>query len=217
MRQAIAYYRVSTKGQGESGLGLEAQKTAIEAYAKSAGVNIATCYTEIESGKLADRPELGKALAHARRKKAVLVAKLDRLARNVAFLSRIMDSGCEFAAADMTGPHTLILRGHDFLLHHKYGRPGTYHVVVTVTDDDGAVGTDAFTVTVKRWPADRKNVVCAAYNASLGRSVPQDCMRGVCGSREHLGESCRALQVPMGLIYSSRELLNSPDFQLCWP
>jgi hypothetical protein len=49
---------------------------------------------------------------------------------------------------DGTGLHTLILRGHDFLLHHKYGHPGTYHVVVTVTDDDGAVGTDAFTVTV---------------------------------------------------------------------
>src|SRR4051794_35300426 len=83
----IAYYRVSTKQQGQSGLGLEAQKAAVEAYAQASGATIPAAYTEVESGKLADRPKLAAAIAHARRSKAKLViAKLDRLARNVAFL-----------------------------------------------------------------------------------------------------------------------------------
>jgi len=100
----IAYYRVSTKQQGQSGLGLEAQKAVVEAYAASERAEILASYTEVESGKLADRPKLASAIAHARRCKAKLViAKLDRLARNVAFLSALMDSGCDFVACD--NPH----------------------------------------------------------------------------------------------------------------
>lgn len=97
----VGYLRVSTKGQGESGLGLEAQQTAIEAYARQHGAKITALYVEVESGKLADRPELAKALAHARRGKATLVvAKLDRLARNVEFLARVLNAGTEFVACD---------------------------------------------------------------------------------------------------------------------
>src|SRR5580700_10921878 len=82
MADIIAYYRVSTKQQGESGLGLEGQEVAVQAYARQAGATIKASYVEVESGKLADRPQLAKALAHARRNKATLVvAKLDRLAR----------------------------------------------------------------------------------------------------------------------------------------
>jgi DNA invertase Pin-like site-specific DNA recombinase len=103
--------RVSTKGQGESGLGLEAQRTALESYAKQTGSVLAMVYTEVESGKLADRPELAKALAHAKRSKATLVvAKLDRLARNVAFLSALMDSKVPFVACD--NPHANRLTLH---------------------------------------------------------------------------------------------------------
>jgi DNA invertase Pin-like site-specific DNA recombinase len=87
----IAYYRVSTKQQGASGLGLEAQQAAVEAYARQTGARIAAGYVEVESGKIADRPELAKALAHARRSKTTLcVAKLDRLSRNVEFLAKVM-------------------------------------------------------------------------------------------------------------------------------
>jgi DNA invertase Pin-like site-specific DNA recombinase len=111
MADIIAYYRVSTKQQGDSGLGLEAQKTAVEAYAKGAGTRILSTYREVESGKLAERPELAKALAHARRSKATLVvAKLDRLARNVAFLSALMRSGVDFIACD--NPHANKLTVH---------------------------------------------------------------------------------------------------------
>jgi DNA invertase Pin-like site-specific DNA recombinase len=107
----VGYLRVSTKGQGESGLGIDAQKSAVEGYAQQNGVDFVHWYTEVESGKLADRPELAKALAHARRSKATLVvAKLDRLARNVAFLSALMDSKVPFVACD--NPHANRLTLH---------------------------------------------------------------------------------------------------------
>lgn len=106
----VGYQRVSTKGQGESGWGLEGQETAIQAYARQSGGKIVAMYTEVESGKLADRPELLKALAHARRSKATLVvAKLDRLARNVAFLSALMESNVQFVACDQPQANRLTL------------------------------------------------------------------------------------------------------------
>src|SRR5438132_1898806 len=83
MADIIAYYRVSTKQQGESGLGLEAQEAAVQSYARQTGATIKASYVEVESGKLADRPQLAKALAHAKRSKGTLCcAKLDRLSRN---------------------------------------------------------------------------------------------------------------------------------------
>ena len=101
MSGIIGYVRVSTQRQGRSGLGLEAQLAAINHYAAQNGADVVAIYEEIESGKISDRPELAKALAHARRAKAPLVvAKLDRLARSVAFVSQIMDSGAEFIAVD---------------------------------------------------------------------------------------------------------------------
>jgi DNA invertase Pin-like site-specific DNA recombinase len=103
-KRVVAYYRVSTERQGKSKLGLEAQQTAVEAYAQQQGATIIKAYTEVESGKKANRPELAKAIAHARMTKATLViAKLDRLARNVAFLSSLMESGVDFKACDQ--PH----------------------------------------------------------------------------------------------------------------
>jgi len=92
----IAYYRVSTKRQGKSGLGLEGQQATVAEY----GTPLAE-YTEIESGRNKDRPELARALAHAKRSKATLVvAKLDRLSRNVAFTSALMETRVDFVACD---------------------------------------------------------------------------------------------------------------------
>lgn len=97
----ISYYRVSTKRQGQSGLGLEGQQAAVEAFAARSGGKMVASYTEVESGKRNDRPELAKALGHARLAKATLVvARIDRLARNVAFLSKLMESGVDFIACD---------------------------------------------------------------------------------------------------------------------
>ena len=100
MTRAVAYYRVSTASQGRSGLGLEAQRQAVEALCASRGWAIAEAFTEVESGKRADRPQLTAALHHAKVTGAVLlVAKLDRLSRNVAFLAALQDSGAQFMAA----------------------------------------------------------------------------------------------------------------------
>ena len=100
-RKLVAYYRVSTKAQGDSGLGLEGQTAAVQSYARSAGAAIIRTYQEVESGKRSDRPELAKAIADAKRSRATLViAKLDRLTRNVAFLANLMESGVDFVACD---------------------------------------------------------------------------------------------------------------------
>jgi DNA invertase Pin-like site-specific DNA recombinase len=120
MPNLIAYYRVSTEQQGRSGLGLEAQESAVQSYARQIGGRIVASYTEVESGKRSDRPELAKALAHARRSKATLtVAKLDRLSRNVAFLSRVLESGCDFAAADMPSANKFMLHVMAAVAEHE--------------------------------------------------------------------------------------------------
>jgi DNA invertase Pin-like site-specific DNA recombinase len=107
----VAYLRVSTNRQGESGLGIDAQKAAVKAYAIQTNKPILARYTEYETGRRGDRPELAKALAHARRTKAsLIVAKLDRLSRNVAFLSALMESKVPFIACD--NPHANKLTLH---------------------------------------------------------------------------------------------------------
>jgi DNA invertase Pin-like site-specific DNA recombinase len=98
----IAYYRVSTAQQGASGLGLEAQRAAVARHVHSTGGGLVGEFEEVESGRKSDRPQLAAALAACRAHRATLViAKLDRLARNVAFISSLMESGVEFIAADM--------------------------------------------------------------------------------------------------------------------
>lgn len=100
--KAVTYYRVSTAAQGRSGLGLEAQRMAVADVCRARGLDIIAEFTEVESGKRADRPELTEALRRAKLAGATLVvAKLDRLSRSVAFLSALQDSGAKFIAADM--------------------------------------------------------------------------------------------------------------------
>ena len=102
LQRLVAYERVSTARQGASGLGLEAQRRTIEAFAASRGAEVLARFTEVESGRKADRPELAKALHLAKVTGATLViAKLDRLSRNAAFLLALRDSGVRFVAVDM--------------------------------------------------------------------------------------------------------------------
>ncbi len=103
---AIAYYRVSTQRQGRSGLGLDAQRNAIARFAEGEGLQILAEFTEVETGKGADaldrRPQLAAALALARQQKCpVLVAKLDRLSRDVAFISGLMAQRVPFIVAEL--------------------------------------------------------------------------------------------------------------------
>jgi DNA invertase Pin-like site-specific DNA recombinase len=96
----IAYYRVSTGRQG--GLGLDAQRAAVEAYLNGGDWAIVAEFTEVESGKNSDRPALDKALAAARlHRAAVVVSKVDRLTRSVAFLSRLLEAGVDVRFADL--------------------------------------------------------------------------------------------------------------------
>ncbi len=106
MRQVVAYIRVSTGKQGKSGLGIEAQRAALARFVEAEGCEVVAEYVEVETGKgsdaLATRPELAAALALARRiKGAVLVAKLDRLSRDVAFISGLMANRVPFIVAEL--------------------------------------------------------------------------------------------------------------------
>jgi DNA invertase Pin-like site-specific DNA recombinase len=110
----VAYYRVSTQKQGRSGLGLEAQKSAVATYLNGGGWKLLGEFTEVETGKGADaldrRPQLRSALDLARKRKATLVvAKLDRLARNVHFLTGLMESKVNFVAVDMPDVNRLTI------------------------------------------------------------------------------------------------------------
>jgi DNA invertase Pin-like site-specific DNA recombinase len=97
----VAYYRVSTAKQGRSGLGLEAQQEAVRSYLNGGNWQLVAEVVEVESGKRNDRPKLAEALRLCRLHGATLIiAKLDRLARNVAFISNLMESGVEFTAVD---------------------------------------------------------------------------------------------------------------------
>lgn len=110
-KRYIAYYRVSTNRQGQSGLGLEAQKEAVTRYLNGGDWEIIDEYTEIESGKKSNnRPQLHAALAACKKYHATLIiAKLDRLARNVFFISGLMESGIEFVAVDNPNANRLML------------------------------------------------------------------------------------------------------------
>src|SRR6476660_8626368 len=116
MRSIISYIRVSTQKQGRSGLGLEAQRAANAQFAMREGYTVAGEYTEVETGKgfdaLERRPQLAAALAEAKRRKcSIVVAKLDRLSRDVAFISGLMARRVPFIVAEL---------GHDvdpFMLH----------------------------------------------------------------------------------------------------
>jgi len=127
MKTYIAYYRVSSRKQGRSGLGLEAQKADVARYVASKGGKIIGEYVEVESGKrVTNRPQLQAALGHARGKKAVLViAKLDRLARNVAFTATLMESGAEFVACDNENATKL-----------------TIHILAAVAEDEARAISD---------------------------------------------------------------------------
>jgi len=106
MSGAVAYYRVSTQRQGRSGLGLEAQRAAVARFAEAEGITILSHFEEIETGKGSDalerRPKLAEALAAARCAKCpVLVAKLDRLSRDVAFIAGLMAQRVPFIVAEL--------------------------------------------------------------------------------------------------------------------
>ena len=113
----VAYYRVSTRGQGDSGLGLEAQRAAVAGF--TAGPIVAQ-FTEVESGKNNQRAQLAAAIDRAKKENAVLViAKLDRLSRNASFIFTLRDSGVNFQCVDMPDANTLTIGIFATLAQHE--------------------------------------------------------------------------------------------------
>ena len=107
-QQFVAYYRVSTQKQGVDGLGIEAQKKAVAAFANG---NVIAEYTEVESGGKNNRPKITAALAHAKAHKAtLLIAKMDRLSRNSAFINNLLEAGVDFVAVDQPHATPLTIR-----------------------------------------------------------------------------------------------------------
>jgi len=116
----VAYYRVSTDRQGQSGLGLEAQRKAVTDHLNGSNWNLLDSFTEVESGRRNDRPELAKALDLCRKRRATLViAKLDRLARNVAFIANLMDANVDIVAVDMPQANRLTLHIMAAMAEHE--------------------------------------------------------------------------------------------------
>ncbi len=110
MARFVSYIRVSTKKQGSSGLGLEAQQATIRAYVEAHDVILAAEYREIESGRKNDRPELARAMKQCRLIGAtLLIAKLDRLSRNAVFLLQLQDAGVDFVACDLPGSNRMTI------------------------------------------------------------------------------------------------------------
>ena len=116
----VAYYRVSTDEQGRSGLGLEAQKKAVKDFLNGGEWKLVAEFTEVESGRKIDRPELEEALRICKRQKATLViAKLDRLARNVHFISGLMERGAQFCAVEFPNADPFMLHVHAAMGEHE--------------------------------------------------------------------------------------------------
>jgi DNA invertase Pin-like site-specific DNA recombinase len=120
----VAYYRVSTQKQGQSGLGLQAQREAVAQYLNGGDWQLLAEFTEVETGKgsnaLAKRPQLQQAIAYSKKHRAtLLIAKLDRLARNVHFVSSLMESKVDFLCCDMPS-----------------ATPLTIHILAAVAEDE---------------------------------------------------------------------------------
>lgn len=120
MQKCVVYLRVSTQRQGASGLGIDAQRYAVAQHVARIGGDVTAEYVEVESGKRADRPQLESALKQCRLTGALLVvAKLDRLARNVSFIAKLMDGGVDFVACDLPQASRLTLHIMAAMAEHE--------------------------------------------------------------------------------------------------
>ena len=156
----VTYLRVSTDRQGRSGLGLEGQRAAVVAYVARTGSTALREFVEVESGRHDDRPKLAEALAFARRAKAMLlVAKLDRLSRSVRFIATVLDSGVEFAAADVPDANRLLL-----------------HVLAAVAENEARAISDRTRAALQA--AKARGVCLGSHNPTVPSLTPEARRKG---------------------------------------
>jgi DNA invertase Pin-like site-specific DNA recombinase len=169
----VVYLRVSTDRQGRSGLGLEAQRAAVADYLAGHG-RVVTEVVEVESGKRADRPERERALALCRAHRAtLLVAKLDRLARNVAFVSALMESGVEFVAADFPAANRL-----------------TVHILAAVAEHEARMISERTKAALAA--AQARGIVLGGFRGRAGTA--KDCAIATAALQEQADARARALR-----------------------
>ncbi len=183
----VAYYRVSTAAQGRSGLGLEAQQDCVSRFVTSSRGSVVASFTDIESGKRDDRPQLALAIATAKASGAtLLVAKLDRLSRSVGFIFQLRDSGAHFICADMPEFTTLTLAIFAGLAMHerelisgrtkaalaaKKARGFTLGTPRNLDDAARAKGCDALRRGAREHPANRHATELASLYRAQGMSL----------------------------------------------
>ena len=174
----VAYYRVSTQRQGQSGLGLEAQQAQIQTCISDG--ELINSFTDIESGSKANRPELNKALAFCKTEGATLIiAKLDRLSRDVSFIFNLRDSGVNFKACDLPDFNTLTLgifasfaqyerekisERTSVALQAKIKREGKWWGKVNFTTETAKKGTEAIIRKAKENPNNRRAIAFIESN-----------------------------------------------------
>ncbi|MDR6873560.1 DNA invertase Pin-like site-specific DNA recombinase [Bosea sp. BE125] len=182
----ISYYRVSTARQGRSGLGLDAQKHAVHEYLNGGSWVLAQEFVEIESGKRSDRPQLAAALAACRLHKATLViAKLDRLARNVAFVSALMEAGVDFVACDLPTANRL-----------------TIHILAAVAEHEALAISERTKAALSA--ARARGTVLGGYRGRPGTSA--DCERARATQKAFADQRARDLAATVQTIQSEGHL-----------
>jgi DNA invertase Pin-like site-specific DNA recombinase len=173
MTDFVAYYRVSTDRQGASGLGLDAQRQAVARHITGSG-KLAAEFTEIESGcRDANRPQLHAALVECRKRRAVLlIARLDRLARNVALIANLMESGVDFVAVDMPTANRL-----------------TIHILAAVAEHEREMISARTKVALAQ---------AKARGTRLGNPRPLDALKLANAARAHLKPAPHVLELITG-------------------
>jgi DNA invertase Pin-like site-specific DNA recombinase len=202
----VSYLRVSTERQGRSGLGLEAQRAAVDQYLNGGRWQLVAEYVEIETGRRNDRPELAKALAHCRRAGATLViAKLDRLARNVAFVANLMESGADFVACDFPQANRLTIHILAAVAEHeakmisertkaalaaaktrgvKLGNPnGAAALLAHVSQHGNGAAVEAVKARAQKRAADYRDVIEEMVGYSLQAAARELNVRGILAPR----------------------------------